>query len=188
MKTHFILIEDDPQQSETIKSAIERRYRDVEVRLSETESDFYDRLDKIPVRGDHPHMVICDVMLPWAFPSPDAPPQPAEVAEGTFRKAGLRCWERFRQREDLRSIPWIYFTVLDEKTIDLESHFDDKTGYVQKAGSIEPLYAEIEEFQDGDWPETAAEVSNKLMVLPKMRKALLEGLNTPLGNCATTLP
>lgn len=187
MKTHFLLIEDDPQQSETIKSAIKRRYRDVEVELIETESDFCNRLAKISVLGEHPHMVICDVMLPWAFPSPDAPSPPSDVVTGTFRKAGLRCWERFRRREDLRSIPWIYFTVLDEKTIDLQSHSDEKTGYAQKAGSIEPLYAEIEEFQDGDWPETADEVSNKLMALPKMRKVLLEGLDTPLGKCATTL-
>lgn len=188
MKTQFILVEDDPQQSETIKSAIERRYRDVEVELLETESDFCNRLATIPVRGERPRMVICDVMLPWAFPSADAPLPPSDVSAGTFRKAGLRCWERFRQREDLRSIPWIYFTVLDETTIDLKSHSDERTGYAQKAGSIEPLYAEIEEFQDGAWSETDDDVSNKMMALPKMRKILLEGLNTPLGNCATTLP
>jgi len=44
MKTHFILVEDDPQQSETIKSAIEHRFRDVEVELLETESAFYEEL------------------------------------------------------------------------------------------------------------------------------------------------
>lgn len=188
MKTHFILVEDDPQQSETIQSALKRRYRDAEVELVETESEFYERMDAIPTLGERPHMVICDVMLPWAFASNDATPPPPDVAAGTFRRAGMRCWERFRKRPDLCSVPWIYFTVLDEKTIDLKSHSDARTGYVQKAGSIEPLYAEIEEFQDGDWLETPDGVSKKLMALPRMRRILLDGLNAPLDSCANSLP
>lgn len=115
MKTHFILIEDDPQQLESIKLAIERHYPGVEVQTLETESDFYDHLAQIPKFDERLRMVICDVMLPWAFPSVDAPLPPADVIKETFRKAGLRCWKKFRQREDLRSVPWIYFTVLDEK-------------------------------------------------------------------------
>jgi len=188
MKTHFILVEDDPQQSETIKSAIKRRFRDVEVELLENESEFCNHLARIPVGREHPRAVICDVMLPYAFPSPDAPPAPPEVLKGTFRQAGLRCWERFRQREDLQSVPWIYFTVLDEKTIDLKSYSDERTGYAQKSGSIKPLLEEIEEFLDDDWPERAEDVSNKLMANPKMQKILLEGLKVPLDGCSTALP
>jgi len=143
MKDFILLIEDDPQQSETIKAALERRYGDVQVELVETEADFYTRLSSIPVGGERPRIVVCDVMLPWAFPAPDSPSQPPEVIRGTFREAGLRCWRRFREREDLRGVPWIYFTVLDAKTINLESHSDANTGYAQKAGGIEPLFEKI---------------------------------------------
>jgi len=188
MKTLILLIEDDCQQSETIKRAIERRYQSVSVELIESESDFCQRLHSLPDSKRKPRVVICDVMLPWASPAPDAPTQPREVAEGTFRKAGLRCWARFREHQDLRSVPWIYFTVLDEKTIDLKSYSDDKTGYVQKAGSIEPLFAEIDEFQDNAWPDTDEDVSSKLMASPNMLKLLLTGLNTTLDDCLVGLP
>lgn len=177
------MIEDDPQQSASIKAAIESHYRNVEVELLETESEFCNHVAKMPVGETRPHIVICDVMLPWAFPDPNAPEAPPEVVAGTFRNAGLRCWRRFRQREDLRSVPWIYFTVLDEKTIEFENHHDDRTGYVQKSGSIEPLLEEMEE-----WSETDEQVLQSLTFSPKMREILLDGLNTPLAECATSLP
>lgn len=190
MKDLFILIEDDPQQSATITTAIEGRYRNALVELLETESEFCERVDKMALGEARPRMIISDVMLPWAFPEPNAPAVPHEVEQGTFREAGLRCWERFRKRPDLKTVPWIYFTVLDETTIDYEAHSDERTGYVQKAGSIEPLLQEIEEYLhlEDNWTETDEQVTQSLTASPKMRKILLEGLNTPLADCATSLP
>jgi CheY-like chemotaxis protein len=191
MKDIIFLIEDDPQQSASIKAAIERRYRNAEVELLETESEFCNRIAELPAGGGRrPRIVVSDVMLPWAFPTSNTPEVPTEVVEGTFRKAGLRCWNRFRQREDLRQIPWIYFTVLDEKTIEFEKHSDEQTGYAQKSNQIDPLLDEMEEYfhLDGNWTETDDQVTEKIITSPKMRRILLNGLNTPLSDCVTSLP
>jgi DNA-binding NarL/FixJ family response regulator len=190
MKERILLIEDDPQQSSSIKAAIERRYRDLEVEVLETESEFCDRLAVLRVQDPKPRMVICDVMLPWSFPDPDAPIAPADVQEGTFRKAGLRCWRRFRRHKHLESVPWIYFTVLDERTIEYEAHSDNRTGYAQKSSSIKPLLEEMEEYLhvDDDWTETDEQVTQRLLSSPKMRNILLDGLSAPISDCATSLP
>ena len=190
MKDLIILIEDDPQQSASIMGAIKRRYRNTEVQLFETENAFCRRLPEIVGGEPVPRMIISDVMLPWEFPEPDAPSPPEEVTGGTFRKAGLRCWERFRKRHDLKSIPWIYFTVLDAKTIEFDTYSDDRTGYTQKSGSIEPLLERMEEYLhlDDKWTQTDEQVTQSLASSPKMRKILLDGLNTPLADCASSLP
>ncbi len=146
MKDRIILIEDDPHQSASIKAAVESHYRNVEVEVLETESEFCERVAGMTLNGPKPSMIICDIMLPWAFPEAGAPKAPPDVGEGTFCKAGVRCWERLRKREDLRSVPWIFFTVLDERTIEFEKHRDDKTAYVQKSGSMEPLLQKIQEW------------------------------------------
>jgi hypothetical protein len=186
----IVLVEDDPQQSASIKAAIERRYRSAEVKLLETESEFYGFLAALPVGGAGLGMVVCDVMLPWSYPEPHAPVIPPEAREGTFRKAGLRCWGKFRERTDLRGIPWIYFTVLDEKAVEFEKYSDEQTGFAQKGSSIEPLFDEMEDFfhADDPWLEAEEQAARTLTDSPKMRKILLEGLSTPLADCATSLP
>jgi hypothetical protein len=189
MKGHIILIEDDPQQSASIKAAIKRRYRNAEVELLETEAEFYKRLEATRPGGIRPRIVISDVMLPWAHPDPGAPAPGREVIEGTFRKAGLRCWAKSRESKELKTTPWVFFTVLDENTIEFATHSDERTGYARKGPSIEPLLEEIEEYLhvDDEWCESEEQVTKGFVASPKMRKALLEGLKTPLKNCATNL-
>lgn len=182
MKDLILLVEDDPQQSESIKRAIQGRYQSADVKLVETESEFYDWVDRIPDVGPHPRVVICDVMLPWTFPSLNAPKPPSDVSKGTFRKAGLRCWKKFRQREHFRTVPWIYFTVLDEKTIEFANNRDNRTGFAQKSGPIEDLLEEMEE-----WSDTEDRVTKSLTDSPKMRRILIDGMNTSLGDCVTSL-
>jgi CheY-like chemotaxis protein len=186
----IVLVEDDPQQSASIKAAIGHRYRDAEVKLLETESEFYGFLAALPVGGGGLRMVICDVMLPWAYPEPDAPAAPQKVREGTFRTAGLRCWQKFREQTGLRGIPWIYHTVLDEKAVELENYSDEQTGFIQKSSSIDPLLEEMEDFfhVDDPWAETEEQTARTLVASPRMRRILLEGLITPLADCATSLP
>ncbi len=141
---HLIfLVEDDPQQAWSIAKAIRQHDHAADIEVIETESEFYERLNRIPLAGPRPDIVICDVMLPWTFPSPDASKPPPEVKAGTFRKAGLRCWARFRTRPDLRTVPWVYFTVLDANTIELPAHSDEQTSHVQKFGPLEPLIDEM---------------------------------------------
>jgi DNA-binding NarL/FixJ family response regulator len=190
MKGHIILIEDDPQQSASIKAAIERRYQNAEVELLETEAEFYKRVEAAPSGGVRPRMIVCDVMLPWAHPDPGAPAPGPEVIEGKFRKAGLRCWVKSRESKELKSTPWVFFTVLDQSTIEFATHSDERTGYARKGPSIEPLLKEIEEclHLDDEWRESEEQVTKDLLASPRMRKILLAGLKTPLENCAIDLP
>lgn len=189
MKSNWILLlEDDPEQARSIKGAIERRFSNVQVVAEETESEFYQRLHSLATGHDLPLAVIADVMVPWAYPDPDAPVPPDDVRVGTFRKAGLRCWARFRSHASLKEVPWVYFTVLDDETIEFDAHSDARTRYVQKSGSIQPLLEELEEFKDPHWSETEDQVTEKLARSPTMRRILLAGMQTPLKDCATTLP
>jgi hypothetical protein len=190
MRDRVILVEDDPEQSASIKAAVRARYRNAEVEILETEGELYRRVASLPPGGGDLRMVICDVMLPWAYPDRGSPKPPQEVVEGTFRKAGVRCWRKLRQRQDLRDIPWIYFTILDERAFEFARYSDDRTGYAQKANSIEPLLDEMGEcFRAGDpWLESDEHVTGAFVGSPKMRSILLEGLGTPLAHCATSLP
>ncbi len=155
MADEILIVEDDPQQSESIRDAIRRCYRGAVVEILETEYEFRRRMDRIPKEGPKPRMVICDVMLPWAYPDPDAPSAPPDVQEGTFRMAGVRCYDCFRRREDLKEIPWIYFTVLDKETIEYEKHSDERASFVQKSSSINVLLDEMRQM-DEKWTETEA--------------------------------
>jgi hypothetical protein len=186
-----MLIEDDPQQSQSIIAAVERHCEGagVKVELVETEADFYSRVSGMRREGTRPCMVVSDMMLPWAHPKPDAPKPPPEVVEGTFHKAGSRCWSEFRKWEDLRAIPWIYFTVLDGKTIEFERYSDDQTHYARKGSSIEPLLEKVEErLLDAVWEESDEQVTQSLTAPPRMRGILLAGLKAPLEDCTASLP
>lgn len=190
MQTDIILIEDDPEQSEGIRRSIMEHRPDTKVIVLETESDLYARINAIPVDSPHPSLVVSDVMFPWASPDPDAPVAPAEVIKGTFRNAGTRGWARFRSRKDLRSVPWIYFTVLDVKTIDFKGHSDARTVYVHKGGSIRPLLEQIDNFLllDQRWDESDEQVTQRLSESPAMRGILVNALTMSLDDCQPILP
>lgn len=132
----LLVIEDDPIQSETILSVLRQAFPCYEVVLAETESDFRAYVASLA----HSHRIVAvvsDVMMPWCHPSDKSPTPPREVLMGTYRQAGTRCFDWFRKR--LQKTPWVYFTVLDESTIDFERHSDKQTRYVQKSGSISSL-------------------------------------------------
>ena len=128
-------------------------------------------------------------MLPWIFPELVTPDIPDEVKVGTFRKAGLRCWKWFRQYPCFQRVPWIYFTILDDVTIEFSKHADLLTGYVQKAGSIKPLFEEMEELltASGPWEATETEVTAELTASPEMARRLREGMAESVGEDARVL-
>ncbi len=162
----FIVIEDDLQQAETISRALRRRYPEAQTELIETENDFYHRFDRLTPEERKLTLIISDVMLPWAYPAQDTAHALGRGASVTFRVAGVRCWQRSRSQGNM--VPWVYFTVLDEASVDFDSHRDAATRYVQKSSSIKPLFDAIAELTAANRPEEpVAAVPNR----PKRRRS-----------------
>lgn len=153
----FILIEDDPRQSESIVNALKNRYS-CDVVLCETVCEFLDLLAQ--PHPDSPCAVIADTMLTWDFPEDMVNREtPAWYGEPRgFCKAGMFCWCAFRNKESFRTVPWIYFTVLDEKLFaEVGGQFgrqyrDNRTRLVEKGPSIKPLFEEIAQLGIVDGP------------------------------------
>jgi DNA-binding NarL/FixJ family response regulator len=178
MHDHIVVVEDDPPQTQTIKEDIEQSFPQLKVDVLETESDFYSALSDMDEQHK-PCLVICDTMLPWYHPNPDNPDPPAEVKEeGAWRKAGIRCWKEFRKIRHLHGVPWIYYTVLDEKAIDFRTNSDRATSYVQKTNSSEPLLRQLRlclKTRDGPGT-TGGETTVHTTHLGRMMGALLRRL------------
>ncbi|MEN9614432.1 MAG: hypothetical protein RLZZ347_739 [Candidatus Parcubacteria bacterium] len=177
MKPFILLVEDDPQQAESIKRAIERHFPQYTVVVVDTEYAFRTRVDELARAASIPRMVVCEVMLPWEYPNPTTPDVPPEVREGTFRKAGTRCWKYFRQKTEFQRVPWIYFTVLDDVTIEFVQHSDLLTSYVQKSGSILPFLKDMGDILlfSGLWNQTEQGIPDQPGASPEMMRILREG-------------
>ena len=186
MDNYIILIEDDPPQLEQNKKVLEKAFPELKVETLETESDFYGAVEGMTEKKK-PRAVLCDVMLPWSFPAPDAPQAPKTVMSEGFRKAGVRCWKLFRSKSCLREVPWIYFTILDELTIEYAQNRDAHTRYIKKTKDIEPLLREVATFlclkccwspkKNGGEGQLGASMIDIRMALCQVRHLILE-----LGN------
>ena len=180
-----LLLEDDNLQAETIAKAVNGHLRGVTVEILATESDAYARFEEMAKAGTTPMLVISDVMMPWAEAGPVVPPPPPAVVKGTFRKAGTRSWGNFRGRNEFAKVPWIYFTVLDEDTIEYKKYTDEFTGFRQKDGPVGPLLEEIDAYlkMDDAWTESETKLSERLAASTTTKKSLIDGLRTPLTEC-----
>lgn len=140
-ETRILLIEDDHLQAQAIQSGLRnslvREYPHLVFETISTESDFYDRFDELAKRGCD--LIIIDVMLRWADPSPQMKEPPAEVVEGGFFRAGVRCKQKLESDPRTSSTPAIIYTVLDD------TRLPPGLEVVQKAGDITPLAERIKQ-------------------------------------------
>jgi CheY-like chemotaxis protein len=113
--TRIISVEDDPLQAAWIKQTIEQKINGTLVIQIATESEFVKKLPEI--LADPPSLILLDVMLRWADPSPDIPERPLEVKEGGMRRAGLRCRERLSGNPATKNVPVVLYTVLDNQEL-----------------------------------------------------------------------
>lgn len=185
-----LLLEDDPAQFNTVKDFLEKSIRSAidRVVLAKTESEFVRILDEVKSEPDRqPKFVVSDVMMPWTSIDELAKnPQPADVREGTFQRAGIRCWKKFREIEATRRTPWVFFTVLDENHVMADDdEWDRYTGYVKKSDPLTALDDAITEFAELDqvWIEPDELEDERFRFSLDLRRVLLEGLGEPLGNC-----
>lgn len=137
----ILLVEDDHLQAQGIQSGLRqllgREYPNLNFETIPTESQFYARFDEIARRGFD--LAIIDVMMRWADPAPDMPEPPADVEEGGFFRAGLRCKKKLETDTRTSSIPTIVYTVLDD------SRLPQGVDIVHKSGDLKPLADRIKE-------------------------------------------
>ena len=134
----FILVEDDPRQAEALVIDLKAAFPSTQLTWVASEHDFATLLPTL--EPSPPDLVLIDMMLQWARPSRTIPPRPAEVSEGGFRRAGLRCVKRLRRISSTRVVPVILYSALDRQDLkdDVQS-LDEHVFVVHKAAEPESL-------------------------------------------------
>lgn len=144
MGPYIVVVEDDHLQDGPLQDLLREQFPTARVEAVFTERDFRGRL--AGYRDDPPDVVIMDVMMRWADPRPGDPPPPPEVLAGGYRRAGIRCVEQMAGEPALRTVPVIYYTIL-ERT-DLERDADVLTRnvvLVRKSNDRYPLTRKVRE-------------------------------------------
>ncbi len=114
----ILLLEDQPLEAESITASLERAFSGVVLDRVRTELEFRSRLDAIT--KDPPDIFIVDMMLPWTSVSEHMAEPPAEVMEGGYHRAGLRCQRLLAQQEETKDKTVIFYTVLERHDLDLK--------------------------------------------------------------------
>jgi CheY-like chemotaxis protein len=142
VKPFIVILEDDHLQEDLLKDQLQRAFPAARIDTVVTEQEFRTRL--VDFRRDQPDVIVMDVMLRWAFPSPKAAAPPADVASGGYQRAGFRCAELIFQDAALRDIPVIYYTILEGGDLEPDTRrLSGSTTYVRKSKDHEYLARKI---------------------------------------------
>ena len=123
----IVLLEDNPIQVEPMREEFFRCRlcsQKEDLLYIRTESEFMARLEEI--KRFQPHVVVVDVMVMWATPSPNTPERPAKVKEEGYFLAGVRCAEALHQM--MAGVPLIFYTIVDP--VDLEPYLRENAALV----------------------------------------------------------
>jgi len=130
----ILLVEDDWSQEDAIRSALTESFEGIEIGTISTESQFRESLDAIV--ADPPDLVIFDMMIRWADPSPDLDDSSEEYEVQT---AGLRCQKLLAERAP--RVRTLFFSILEKKEVGCD--FPENVCYLPKGESAEPLLNKI---------------------------------------------
>jgi DNA-binding NarL/FixJ family response regulator len=142
MPAYIVVVEDDFLQEGPLAEYLAATFPTARIDTITTESTFRERIPGF--RDVKPDVVILDLMLRWEVPSPTMTPQPPDVAEGGYLRAGLRCAELLANDDFLSTVPVIVYTILERG--DLESSRDalrDVDAYLRKSADLEMLARKI---------------------------------------------
>lgn len=106
MNGNILLLEDDPDQSETVTKMLLKAFPNYYLRICETESEFYIALNDIPVGSLF--FAVLDAMVPWCEPAERMPVPPTDVQRDGIRYAGKRSLEMLRKKHGADIPVWIY--------------------------------------------------------------------------------
>lgn len=139
---YIVFVEDDHLQMEDIEVHVKEAFPGATVERVNTEGEFVSRIDEIADRM--PAMVVVDMLLRWADPSPTRKAPPEEVKKGGFFRAGIRCVERLLANEKTKNVPILIYTVLEESDLAQDlSRLPPTVSYLRKDLMIEPLISKM---------------------------------------------
>ncbi len=173
------IMEDDYLQAQTLSRAFQERFPERKVRVFDTESAF--RL-QVAEQDEIPGLVICDVMLPWAFPGDREPAErPEDVNKpDSFIRAGNRCYEVIRTKagDAWKQVPWLFHTVLTKEEMSFAEtvHHDRLAEYLGKEASLGDLLLRVHQMLFDQKP-VSEEETQFFLSCEKMKQILLEGLS-----------
>jgi hypothetical protein len=108
----ILLLEDDPDQAESVEAVIKKAFPEKVLVSCSTESELLESLKGIEV-GDL-YFAVLDAMVPWCFPSEDMPIPPIEVQSQGIRYAGKRCLSEIRKKYGADVRVWVYSVLSSE--------------------------------------------------------------------------
>jgi CheY-like chemotaxis protein len=142
VQPYIVVLEDDHLQEDLLKDQLKRSFPAARIDTLVTEQQFREHLSEF--RQEKPSVIVMDVMLRWAFPSPNAPAPPADVESGGYQRAGFRCAEMIFQDPALRHIPVIYYTILEGGDLEPDTRsLSGNTIHVRKSKDHEFLARKI---------------------------------------------
>jgi len=142
MSGKILVVEDDYLQSEWLIEKLKEEFPDYEIELLCTESDFYRYHAGIVNAEKKPDVVLMDVMLSWADPSPNMPEPPEEVKQKGFYEAGLRCRNMMISDPKTRDIHVVLYTQLENSDL-READPGNNYMHLRKDANIVPLLQKI---------------------------------------------
>ncbi|MET9311735.1 hypothetical protein ABZX12_07930 [Kribbella sp. NPDC003505] len=149
MAAYIVVVEDDFLQEGPLEEYLADTFPTARIETLTTESAFRERFPDF--RQTKPDIVIMDVMLRWAVPSPKMTPPPPDVIDGEYFRAGLRCAELLSKDEALSRVPVIVYTILERG--DLESSGEslrEISAYLRKSADLEMLARKIRDLVPPD--------------------------------------
>jgi DNA-binding NarL/FixJ family response regulator len=133
----IILVEDDWDQEKAICDALRANFDGLEVETITTESGFIKSLDRI-VR-ERPDLVIFDMMLRFADPSPSLDDTWLDLDEYLVQQAGLRCQKLLSDR--VPEIRTLFYSILQKKEVGCE--VPEGVCYLPKGESSDRLLKKV---------------------------------------------
>ncbi|MGH3937495.1 MAG: hypothetical protein ACRDTG_02500 [Pseudonocardiaceae bacterium] len=142
MAPYIVIVEDDHLQEGPLEEYLAKAITGADIETICTELAFRQRLSALRERV--PDVVVMDVMLRWAFPTPHALPPPEDVATGGYYRAGLRCARLLADDPRLSGVPIVLYTILERSDLERDGEvLPPNSTYVGKNTEAEVLSRRI---------------------------------------------
>lgn len=142
MSPAFVIVEDDHLQRGPLEENLKIAFPGSQVAVLGSEHEFREYLPRLV--ESPPDLVLMDVMLRWSLPSPKAAEPPADVTEGGYYRAGLRCATLLLSDERSRTVPVVLYTILERSDLERDGQgLPANSSYVGKSSDVDALLRRV---------------------------------------------